>query len=49
VVRSRYFHNAQRDETTWQHPLDPYFKQLVAVGRMKQKEEETKEKKVERG
>eukprot|EP01046_Picozoa_sp_COSAG06_P031463 COSAG06_NODE_3067_length_5897_cov_5.614005_2_plen_71_part_00 len=44
-----YFHNAQRGETTWQHPLDPYFKQLVASGRMKQKKEEMKEKKVERG
>jgi hypothetical protein len=30
-----YFHNADRGETTWHHPLDPYFKQLVAANRQK--------------
>ena len=28
-----YFHNAHRGETVWHHPLDPHFKQLVAVRR----------------
>lgn len=30
-----YFHHAERKETTWHHPLDPYFKQLVATRRSK--------------
>ena len=32
-----YFHNANRGETVWHHPLDPHFKQLLKTKRLEAK------------